>query len=430
MQWPLSKPLYAVVESVGSMKNMEHEVVGSQSITQITIIDGDQFQLKLLSHQLSIQGYKNVFTFDVGQTAIDHMRGQESASTVVILDLNIPDMDGLEFLQQLLETGFDGALFLVSGVDKTILHSADAIASSHDLWVLGHLNKPIQHAQLEKYLSLLDLQESKPLIDKEISTYEAARFRSAIDSGELINFYQPKVSLISGELVGVEALVRWEHPDDGLVLPDNFIDLAEENEMIDGIAQQVLSRALIDSKVWKAAGIDITVAVNISMYNLDTREFISFLENELLASGVNAQDLILEVTESKLMKDYSLVLDLLTRLRLRRVNISIDDFGTGHSSMAQLRDLPFNELKIDRSFVHSAHDNPSLRDIFDGSIRLAKSLGIKTVAEGVENEADWRFLEGFDCDLAQGFFIGQPMQVAQLSEWKEQWAERYAKLKV
>jgi len=339
-------------------------------------------------------------------------------------------MDGLEFLQQLLETGFDGALFLVSGVDKTILHSADAIASSHDLWVLGHLNKPIQHAQLEKYLSLLDLQESKPLIDKEISTYEAARFRSAIDSGELINFYQPKVSLISGELVGVEALVRWEHPDDGLVLPDNFIDLAEENEMIDGIAQQVLSRALIDSKVWKAAGIDITVAVNISMYNLDTREFISFLENELLASGVNPQDLILEVTESKLMKDYSLVLDLLTRLRRRRVNISIDDFGTGHSSMAQLRDLPFNELKIDRSFVHSAHDNPSLRDIFDGSIRLAKSLGIKTVAEGVENEADWRFLEGFDCDLAQGFFIGQPMQVAQLSEWKVQWAERYAKLKV
>lgn len=409
---------------------MEHEVAGSQSITQITIIDGDQFQLKLLSHQLSVEGYENVFTFDIGQAALDHMQGQELASSVVILDVNLPNMDGLEFLQQLLEEGFNGALFLVSGEDKTILHSADAIASAYDLWVLGHLNKPVQHTQVEKYLKLLVLQEGSSLKSEAKSIYDAARFRSAIDSGELINFYQPKVSLISGELVSVEALVRWEHPDDGLVLPDKFIDLAEENEMIDGIAQQVLSRALTDSKVWKASGIDITVAVNISMYNLDTREFISFLENELQASGVNPQDLILEVTESKLMKDYSLVLDLLTRLRQHRVNIAIDDFGTGHSSMAQLRDLPFNELKIDRSFVHSAHDNPSLRDIFDGSIRLAKSLGIKTVAEGVESEADWRFLEGSDCNIAQGFFIGQPMQVAQLSEWKLQWAERYAKLKV
>lgn len=409
---------------------MQKESEGSQSTTQIVIVDDDQFQLKLLSHQLSMVGYKNVTAFDDGQTALDHMAGQVLDSTIVILDLNMPNMDGLEFLQKLQEAKFTGALLLVSGEDERVLQSAEALASSYDLWVLGHLNKPVQQEQLQKYLQQLDAQKQKSLVGEKQYIYESERLKQAIDDGELSNFYQPKVLLDTGELVGVEALVRWEHPEDGLILPDNFIDLAEENELIDSIAQQVLSNALADSKLWKDRGINITVAVNISMYNLNTRDFISYLEKELLTSGVNPQDLILEVTESKLMKDYSLVLDMLTRLRLRRVGLSIDDFGTGHSSMTQLRDIPFNELKIDRGFVHSAYNNSTLHGIFDGSIQLAKNLGIKTVAEGVENEADWSFLDGSGCDLAQGFFIGKPMRALELSEWKTQWAERYAKIAV
>ncbi|GJM13504.1 MAG: transcriptional regulator [Pseudohongiella sp.] len=409
---------------------MEHQSESSQSSTQIIIVDDDQFQLKLLSHQLSMVGYKNVTAFDDGQTALNHMAGQLLDSTIVILDLNMPNMDGLEFLQKLQETNFTGALLLVSGEDVRVLQSAEALASSYDLWVLGHLNKPVQQEQLQKYLKQLAEQRKESLVGEKKHIYEAERLKQGIAAGELSNFYQPKVLLASGDLVGVEALVRWEHPEDGLILPDNFIDLAEENELIDSIAQQVLSDALADSKLWKDAGINITVAVNISMYNLNTREFISYLEKELLTSGVSPQDLILEVTESKLMKDYSLVLDMLTRLRLRRVNLSIDDFGTGHSSMTQLRDIPFNELKIDRGFVHSACDNATLHGIFDGSIQLAKNLGIKTVAEGVENEADWGFLDGSGCDLAQGFFIGKPMRALELSEWKKSWAERYAKISV
>jgi EAL domain-containing protein (putative c-di-GMP-specific phosphodiesterase class I)/FixJ family two-component response regulator len=409
---------------------MEQQSEGSQSTTQIVIVDDDQFQLKLLSHQLSMVGYKNVTAFDDGQTALNHMAGQVLDSTIVILDLNMPNMDGLEFLQKLQETKFNGALLLVSGEDERVVQSAEALASSYDLWVLGHLNKPVQQAQLQKYLKQLDAEKKKALVGEDQQLYEASRLKQAIETGELSNFYQPKVHLTTGELVGVEALVRWEHPEDGIILPDNFIDLAEENELIDSIAQQVLSNALKDSKAWKEDGINITVAVNISMYNLNTREFISYLEKELLTSGINPQDLILEVTESKLMKDYSLVLDMLTRLRLRRVNLSIDDFGTGHSSMTQLRDIPFNELKIDRGFVHSAYDNATLHGIFDGSIQLAKNLGIKTVAEGVENEADWGFLDGSGCDLAQGFFIGKPMRVDELREWKKSWAERYSKIAV
>jgi len=346
---------------------MVQQPEGTQSTTQIVIVDDDQFQLKLLSHQLSMVGYKNVTAFDDGQTALDHMVGQVLDSTIVILDLNMPNMDGLEFLQKLQQTKFTGALVLVSGEDERVLQSAEALASSYDLWVLGHLNKPVQQEQLQKYLKQLDAQRQKSLVGEKRHTYESARLKQAIASGELSNFYQPKVRLETGELVGVEALVRWEHPEDGLILPDNFIDLAEENELIDSIAQQVLRNALADSKLWKDGGINITVTGNNSRYNLNTRDFISDLEKELLTSGVSPQDLILEVTESKLMKDYSLVLDMLTRLRLRRVGLSIDDFGTGHSSMTQLRDIPFNELKIDRGFVHSAYNNSTLHGIFDGS---------------------------------------------------------------
>jgi EAL domain-containing protein (putative c-di-GMP-specific phosphodiesterase class I) len=409
---------------------MGHQSEDSQFTTQIVIVDEDQFQLKLLSHQLSMVGYKKVTAFNDGQAALNYMAGQVLNSTLVILDLSMPNMDGLEFLQKLQKARFTGALLLVSGEDERVLQSAETLASSYGLWVQGHLSKPVQLEQIQKYLKQLDAQKGKYLVGEKQHIYEAGRLKQAIEFGELLNFYQPKVLLATGELVGVEALVRWEHPDDGLILPGCFIDLAEENELIGSIAQQVLRNALADHKVWKDAGINITVAVNISMHNFSTRDFISYLENELLASGVSPQDLILEVTESELMKGYSLVLDTLTRLRLRRVNLSIDGFGTHDWSMTQLRDIPFNELKIDRGVAHSACDDASLHGIVDGCIRFAKDLGIKTVAEGVENEADWSFLGGSGCDLAQGFFIGRPMRVVELREWKTEWAERYAKIAI
>lgn len=397
---------------------------------EIIIVDDNEFQLKLLSHQLSMVGYKSVQTFDDGRNALSHMADRVLDSTIVLLDLNMPNMDGLEFLQKLKQTDYTGAILLVSAEDERIRQSAEKLAQSYNLLVLGHLSKPVQKGQLQEYLN--DFPSNKEPLSNSSSyhAYSADQLRQAIEAGELYNVYQPKVLLETGELMGVEALVRWDHPDDGEVLPDQFINLAEENGLIDEVARQVLRQSFNDSKLWKEIGMNITIAVNISMYNLNTRDFIGFLEAELLNFGMSPNDLILELTESKLMKDYLLVLDMLTRLRLRRVNLSIDDFGTGHSSMAQLRDIPFNELKIDKGFVHSACDNSTLHGIFDGSLQTAKNLGIKTVAEGVENEADWSFLGNSGCDAAQGFFIGRPMRARELTEWQEQWTERYAKIAV
>ncbi len=405
---------------------MEHTPIN----TDIIIVDDDQFQLKLLSHQLAMVGYEHVTAYDDGKTALDQMKGKMLDSTVIILDLNMPNMDGLEFLEHLRNSQFKGALLLVSGEDARVLQAAEKLAGSYNLQVLGHLSKPVQQETLQKYLNALSKSRKNAAAVPRIQRYSVEQLRHGIEQGQLFNLYQPKVLLSTGELIGVEALVRWNHPQDGIVLPDEFITLAEESEMIDKIARLVLRNALKDSVLWREFGINITVAVNISMYNLNTRDFVNFLESELSASGVSPQDLTLELTESKLMQDYSLVLDMLTRLRLRRVNLSIDDFGTGHSSMAQLRDIPFNELKIDRGFVHTAWDNATLHGIFDGSMQLAKNLGIKTVAEGVEDEADWSFLWNSGCDHAQGYFIGKPMTAAELPQWQEQWTARYLKIAV
>ncbi|MEX2131748.1 MAG: EAL domain-containing response regulator [Pseudohongiellaceae bacterium] len=395
---------------------------------EILLIDDDPFQLKLISHQLGLAGFKKLTSYTSAHKALEVIGDRLLPNMVIILDLNMPQMDGLEFLEKLKDTPYSGALLLVSGEDERVLQATVKLAVAYSFQVLGHLSKPVRQEQLKKILESWNPGAREILRTSTQQTHSAERLRQALDQGELFNVYQPKVKLSSGELMGVEALVRWKHPQDGIIYPDRFISVAEENNLIDEIAQLVIKNAMHDINEWKAAGIRVPVAINISMYNLNTRAFISFLEKELIDANVSPQDLTLEITESKLMNDYALVLDILTRLRLRKFNLSIDDFGTGHSSMAQLRDIPFNELKIDQGFVHTAWDNATLHGIFDGSMQLAKNLGIKTVAEGVQDVEDWTFLGKTDCDLAQGFFIGRPMEASVLMAWRNDWAQRYAVL--
>lgn len=395
---------------------------------KIVIVEDDQFQLKLLSHQFSMLGHEDITAFDDGEVALSHIEGLNVDSTVIILNLDMFAMSESNLGQILKERNFTGAVILVSNTGERRVQLTSARASPYGLNVVGHLKRPVQQGKLQRILHDFSIQRGKAISGGERHHYSAERLKLAIETGELFNLYQPKVMLSNGKLTGVEALVRWEHPDDGAVLPELFIDLAEENNLIDDIARQVLRNALNDNEYWKHLGEEIKVAVNISMYNLNTRDFVSYLENELSSSGVRPQNLTLEVTESKIIQDYSLVLDMLTRLRLRQVNLSIDNFGLGKSSIAQLRDIPFNELKISRSFVHSAHNNAALHDIVDGSTRLAKDLGIISVAEGVEDEADWNYLESSGCDSAQGYFIGKPMKAEELAQWHTQWATRYNEL--
>jgi EAL domain-containing protein (putative c-di-GMP-specific phosphodiesterase class I) len=240
-----------------------------------------------------------------------------------------------------------------------------------------------------------------------------------------VNHFQPQVSLATGQVVGVESLVRWLHPRDGMVYPDRFIGVAEESGLIDDLTRVVVANAFAQCRQWQNQGLNLRMAVNISMDNLKSLDFPDFVAGQALASGVAPRDIVLEVTESRLLQDLRAPLEILTRLRLKRFSLSIDDFGTGHSSMTQLRDMPFDELKIDAGFVHGAAGGCGTElAIYDASLGLARQLDMQTVAEGIEDRADWDMVRRSGCQVGQGYFIARPMPGSDVPAWIGSWQQR------
>jgi EAL domain-containing protein (putative c-di-GMP-specific phosphodiesterase class I) len=330
----------------------------------------------------------------------------------------------VEFVRKLVDHRYAGSLILVSGEDERVLKTAEKLVKAHGITVLGHLKKPVTPERLTELIEMW----APPITGQARAgrkAYGADDLRKAIANGELVNFYQPKVAVRSGKVVGVETLVRWRHSKDGMVFPDQFIGVAEANGLIDDLTRAVLKEALTQAKVWMEARLDLRVAVNVSMDNLSSLDFADFVTWVAAEAGVPPQTVVLEVTESRLMGDLRSPLEVLTRLRLKRFHLSIDDFGTGHSSLTQLRDIPFDELKIDQSFVHGAWRDETLRAMYNASLGLANQLDMEVVAEGVEDQEDWDFLHQTGCHLAQGYFIARPMPAADLPDWLETWNDQH-----
>lgn len=399
----------------------------SNTDTRILVLDDEPFMLKLLARMLTNLGFTSVSVCDNGHDALTLMDSIEPPTDLILLDINMPQMDGVEFVRHLVEHHYRGSLILVSGEDERILQSVEKLVRAHKITVLGHLCKPVTPEGLSGLIALC-APPPEGIVKAAKKVYAQTELAAAIANGELVNYYQPKVAVATGEVVGLETLVRWQHPRDGLVFPDQFIGLAEQYGLIDELTHAVLSQALPQARVWQDAGLSLRLAVNLSMDNLVSLSFFDFVVDLTTHVGVPPQQLVLEVTESRLMRDQRVSLEILTRLRLKRFRLSIDDFGTGNSSMAQLRDIPFDELKIDQSFVHGAWDNDTQRAMFDASVGLAKQLGMETVAEGVEDRADWNFLRQHHCDVAQGYFIARPMPAENFPLWLADWEQRREEL--
>jgi EAL domain-containing protein (putative c-di-GMP-specific phosphodiesterase class I)/DNA-binding NarL/FixJ family response regulator len=393
-----------------------------RSVIRILVLDDESFMLKLLNRVLANLGYTSVILCDSGRAALESIDAS-SRPNIILLDLNMPEMDGIEFVRHLVERYYTGSLILVSGEDERMLQTAEKLVQAHKILILGHLHKPVRPESLSLLLDKWTPPSSgEQGIPKKI--YRAEELQAALDNRELVNYYQPKVAVASGEVIGVETLVRWNHPADGIVFPDMFIGVAEAFGLIDELTQMVFSNALVQAKAWRDEGIRLRVAVNVSMDNLASLNFLNFVADITAQAGIAPQDIVLEVTESRLMQDTRAPLEILTRLRLKRFRLSIDDFGTGHSSLAQLRDIPFDELKIDQGFVHGAWSDETLRAMYDTSLSLARQLGMEIVAEGVEDRNDWDLLQRTGCDLAQGAFVSRPMLPEKLPAWIEAWRER------
>ncbi len=245
-----------------------------------------------------------------------------------------------------------------------------------------------------------------------------SELRSGIDSGEMILYYQPKVSLATGKVVGVEVLVRWRHPRYGLMLPDSFIPLAEQTGLINPLTQWVIKAALEQCQQWKVSGMCLPIAVNLSVRNLLDAQLLDQLAVAL--QNVPSDSLCricLEITETAMMADPVRALTILNALNDMGIVLSIDDFGTGYSSLAYIKQLPVNELKIDKSFVMGMSVGENDAVIVRSTIELAHNLGFKVVAEGVEDEATYHMLAKLGCDVAQGYYISRPLPPADVEVW-------------
>jgi EAL domain-containing protein (putative c-di-GMP-specific phosphodiesterase class I) len=241
--------------------------------------------------------------------------------------------------------------------------------------------------------------------------------RRAIADDELTLYYQPKVDCRSGAVAGVEALVRWQHPQQGLIPPDRFIPLAEQTGLIRPLTRWVLTSAIRQTRAWHDQGLMLSVAVNLSAHDLQDADLPRWVGELLERWNVSAEWLKLELTESALMSDPAQALEVLTALCDLGARIAIDDFGTGYSSLGYLKRLPAHEIKIDRSFVADMAAQERDQAIVRSTIDLGHNLGLAAVAEGVEDQQTLELLGGLGCDLAQGFYLSRPLPAASVAAW-------------
>ena len=338
---------------------------------------------------------------------------------VVVLDLMMPGIDGVEIIRFLAERGSNSSLVLMSGYNAGVLHSAQELASEHGLHVLGSLTKPIRYDDLERLLTeapALQMTRRKSVANL-LEKPGVEELRVAIGNGEILPYYQPQLDIASRTLTGVEALVRWAHPQRGLLPAGLILELANRANLLGDLTNCVLHQSLVQCRQWLEAGLKTKISINMSAEQFKDLELPRVLEDQLRDHHLDPAQIVLEVTESALMQELAKSLDTLTRLRMKGIALSIDDFGTGYSSLVQLHRIPFSEMKIDRSFVGNALVDDEALAIVKITIMLGHELGMKVVAEGIETQRTWDLLEELGCDSAQGYFIAKPMPGNQLLSW-------------
>lgn len=355
--------------------------------------------------------------------------------THIALDLIMPAMDGVEVMKHLAGVACGARLIITSGVGSRVLDAAGRSAVERGLDILGILSKPFSAGDLRRLL-LTEAPRSNPptsprpspaTVGFEISESD---IRLALDNREFIVVYQPKIDCSSGILAGFEGLVRWIHPDYGPIFPDRFIALSEASGLIDDLTEQVIEESLgwfaalcRPSSSGRAGGVrpeiaaGLTLSINISAKTLNDVRFVDRLEMHCMGQGLAPERLIFELTETSAMDDPVASLALLTRLRVKGFHLSIDDFGTGFSSMLQLVRLPFSEVKVDKSFVMTAMQSEESRTVVKSIVDLGHSLDLRTVAEGVESAEALAYLAEIGCSLAQGFHIARPMSGEVILNW-------------
>jgi EAL domain-containing protein (putative c-di-GMP-specific phosphodiesterase class I)/CheY-like chemotaxis protein len=367
----------------------------------------------------------------------DEILADESEPTLVLLDLNLPGTDGLGILRELAARGWRSTVHVFSGADPRVVRTATRLGEELGLRVGEPLSKPMRLAELRRVLDEAAAAQARaasgparaepaagraPAAPPPPTAEELAR---ALATGELFVVFQPIVELATLEVRGAEALVRWRHPERGVVPPLLFVPLAERAGLVVDLTLEVLRQTLrFAASVADGDGSRLAFSVNLAPSALAERSLPERLGELLAESGVAPERLVLEVTESAAMEDRASVLEILSRLRLRGVELSIDDFGTGASSLERLDQLPLNELKIERAFVSQILRRAGAEAIVRSTVELGRRLGLRTVGEGIEDPRVLAWLREAGCELGQGFLFSKGLEPEPFRRWLAEWPER------
>lgn len=388
-------------------------------IASLLIVDDSTVQRQHAAALCRELGIELIYEAGNGSEALELLSRLILRPSLMIVDLEMPGMDGVELIQHLHQRQLDIPLIVASGRENALIQSVETMSGVLGLHVLAGLQKPLKLDQLAKALGHYSEAHSVAP-EKELgilAPFGAAELAHAIGSGEILAHYQPKVDIRTGIVRGVEALARWQHPKMGLIPPGRFIPLAEQEGQIHALTLSIMAQALAQAAIWNTRGLKLSVAVNLSPRLLDSPGLVQESSALLDRHSLQAEQIVLEITESSVVAYHGAALGVLARLRIKGFGLSIDDYGTGFSSMQQLARIPFTELKIDRSFVHGAHQRKNLRVILQSALDMAHRLELVTVAEGIETLEDWHLLQELGCTIGQGYLIAKPMPAAALPQW-------------
>jgi len=334
---------------------------------------------------------------------------------VIVLDLQIPGQDGVATLRYLADTNARAQVLLVTGVDERTMGAAEQYGLRRGLPILGTLQKPFDPDQL-----LQRLERAHAMI----RALTPDDLEKAIARGELLVYYQPTIRRFADntwDVAAVEALLRWNHPVRGLLTPDSFIAMGEQHGLSRAMTDFVIQRGIEQLTGWQAVRLRIGLRINIAATLIADVGFPDRLERMFAEQALDADGLTLEVTETAMLEQTPETYDILTRLRLKNINLAIDDFGIGYSSLTQLFRMPFNEMKIDRSLVGKISESSEALIMVDALISLAHKLKLSVCAEGVENRETLELLARFGSDCAQGFYISPPVPASEVPKVVARW---------
>src|SRR3954465_2494886 len=386
----------------------------------LLVAEDHDFQRKTMVRMLGALGAMQVSEAGDGKAALDIFTAGQPPGDIIISDLEMPGMDGMEFMRHVGAADRPVSVILSSALDAALISSVEAMTKAYGITLLGAISKPVTQ---DKLRNLIDkFAPPKPRTPRPApAAIPLDEIRRGLEARQFEPFFQPKVSLSTGKVTGAEALARWRHPEKGMVAPYAFIPAMEDAGLIDDLTWVILEKSAACCREWASRGLELAISVNLSVKSLGEPGLAERITERVAGQKLDPKHIVLEITESAAMTDVGKGLEHLTRLRMKPFELSIDDYGTGYSSMQQLSRIPFSELKIDQSFVFSALEKESSKVILSSSLDMARKLGLKAVAEGVETRAHWNLLQSLGCDIAQGYFIAKPMEAGALEAWALQW---------